>query len=1373
MNPARWQEIKSTFDEVLKLEPSLRSRFIQNLAVTDEDLRQRVESLLAEHEHDSNPFLGDPAAGLSIFGDLVGTDPWLGKQIGPYELVRELGSGGMGEVYLARRVDAEFDQTVAIKLIRGGQESAAVISRFKAERQILAGLDHPNIAKLLDGGRTARGQPYFVMEYVPGVPITQYCDMHELGIERRIDLLIQACDGVQHAHQNAIIHRDLKPSNILIVEMDGKPLVRIIDFGLAKTIGAFDGAGTELTKFGIFMGTPGYMSPEQADVRIRNVDTRTDVYSLGVILYVLLTGLQPFEDAGHGLPPFDEWLRRLREEDPAPPSVKYSVNRGSMVDVAVARGTASKQLQSQLRGDLDSITLMSIAREREGRYATPLEFAADLRRYLRHEPVVARPANATYLIGKFMRRHRLATLVGAVVTVLAGIASISGLIAVRKAAEAQFQTAQAVAAQSRLLTQTAAQRLKDADIADANGIILEVLTNPAFSAARSPTAVSVFQDIRAADAQLVVLSGHQSGVTSAVYSPDGSLIATSSADRSARLWDARTGLVLRPLNGHTGSLTSIAFSPDGARVVTASRDKTARIWNVATGTTELVLRGHGDSLYSAAFSPDGTRIVTASYDQTVRIWDASSGTQLRTLGGREGYVYSAAYSFDGARIVTALDDKTARIWNAGTGALQATLRGHTELVSSAIFSPDGTRVLTASADKTARIWDARTGKQLSLLAGHTDYVVAAAYSADGRRIVTASIDKTARIWDAATGAPLGLLSGHRATVYSAGFSPDGLRIVTASRDGTARIWNAEPGSQTAVLVGNADSVNTVAYSHDGRSIVTASDDGTARVWDAATAGQRLILKGHQGRVTDAAYSPDDARIVTTSYDKTARIWDASTGVQIRLLTATGTRLNFAAYAPDGKRLISVGDDKSAHVWDADSGANLGVLRGQSSIDYSAVYSPDGTRIVTASDERVAQVWDAASFARIRVLAGHTDLVKAAAYSPDGNRIVTASDDKTARIWDAHSGAQLKILDGHGDYVLSASYSPNGALIVTGSVDKTARIWDAQSGDQLAAFVGHAGYVGSVAFSPDGRHIATASGDDTARVWNVLIPADLASQLLWDAAAQGDLLSDVDRRQLGIPPDERVLTWPLPASDCDRSAAAFYDPDRRAAGVKLDSIAVDLAKAACATAMEDPSHSARDDYQMGRSLFAAGDLGAARQRFAIAVRKKYSAAAIDLADLENSAGGSAGADAAKSARLYESAWRDGILLGAYKLGQLYEGSATADAGADGGAGIARDSALAWHWYEIGARAGEPYALARCAERDERAALAAPNPSQRDQLLLQAFARYAAAAEGARLQAWPDDAWRYWRHRRASLARLLAKDGMMRQVAEAYRRVVAGK
>jgi serine/threonine protein kinase/Tfp pilus assembly protein PilF len=327
--------------------------------------------------------------------------------IGPYVLIRKLGEGGMGQVWLAEQT-TPVKRQVALKLIKGELYDNAVIQRFESERQSLAVMNHPAIAKVFDAGSTKDGQPYFVMEYVDGQPINRFCDNKKLKIRERLELFIKVCEGVQHAHQKAIIHRDLKPSNVLVVEVDGKPVPRIIDFGLAKAITPQPGAEhTQFTQMGALVGTRGFMSPEQADPDVLDVDTRTDVYSLGVVLYVLLTGMLPFDSGGGKKKPIDEMLRQLREEDPPSPSTKVNTERETATAAAERRGTETKQLVKLLRGDLDWITMKAVEKDRARRYGTPSELAADLERYLQNRPVVARPASAGYRVRKYVQRHRV------------------------------------------------------------------------------------------------------------------------------------------------------------------------------------------------------------------------------------------------------------------------------------------------------------------------------------------------------------------------------------------------------------------------------------------------------------------------------------------------------------------------------------------------------------------------------------------------------------------------------------------------------------------------------------------------------------------------------------------------------------------------------------------------------------------------------------------------------------------------------------------------------------------------------------------------------------------------------------------------------
>jgi serine/threonine protein kinase len=466
-----WAQVKELLHRAVALGPELRAKFLDEACASDAALRAELESLLSVGDELSAEFLQSPPQFPGVVEGPGATEVELGAAglaagqllAERYRLIRRLGEGGMGQVWLAEQT-LPVRRLVALKLIRAGMYDEAVVRRFQSERQSLAIMDHPAIAKVFDAGATPQGQPYLVMEYVPGLPITEYCDQHRLKIPERLELFIRACEGVQHAHQKAIIHRDLKPANILIVEVDGEPTPRIIDFGLAKATTVQLTEETLHTRIGQFLGTPGYMSPEQVDPNIQDVDTRTDVYSLGVILYVLLTGLQPFETKRREKPPLDVWLRQLREEEPPSPSTKLSSDPDTASVNSAARGTAPKQLASELKGDLDWIAMKTLERDRERRYSTPTELAADLRHYLNHEPVTARPTSAGYQLAKYIRRHRIATLVTAIVVLLGLITSVAGLVAVRKEREAEFQTAQAREAQSRALTQAAAQRLRDQDI---------------------------------------------------------------------------------------------------------------------------------------------------------------------------------------------------------------------------------------------------------------------------------------------------------------------------------------------------------------------------------------------------------------------------------------------------------------------------------------------------------------------------------------------------------------------------------------------------------------------------------------------------------------------------------------------------------------------------------------------------------------------------------------------------------------------------------------------------------------------------------------------------------------------------------------------
>ncbi|MFN0125574.1 MAG: protein kinase domain-containing protein [Verrucomicrobiales bacterium] len=1104
-----------------------RRAFLDTVCAGDVVLRARIETLLKSHNAEGfmqrSPL--DAEVGEGWAGVLTRIEPeQVGERIGRYKLIERIGEGGFGLVFEAEQFHP-VRRRVALKVIKAGMDSNEVIARFEAERQALAMMDHPNIAKVFDAGATNRGRPYFVMELVRAVPITKFCDERQLTIPERLELFVGICSAINHAHQKGVIHRDIKPSNVLVTLDGEKPVPKVIDFGVAKAIQGRLTDRTLLTHFEQIVGTPAYMSPEQTAMSGLDVDTRSDIYSLGILLYELLTGRPPFDakwlrSLGH-----EEMCRVVREVEPPRPSTRRAQGLAATASGKRTANAAVPKPRPLIESDLDWIVMKAIDKDRTRRYDTASGLALDIQRYLNNEPVSATPPTAGYRFGKFVRRNRIALRVAALLLLATLLSTWQAIRASQGQREARNQTtvAEREKAAANAATEQLKEKLREAAQSDrviandlaAQGRYREALIRLARACEYAPESpVAAEQAIILGNSVNfhsagVVLIGHEAAVNCAEFDPSGTRIVTASDDGTARVWVAATGELITTLHGHREAVLRAAFSPDGSKISTVSGDRSACLWDATSGRLIATLSGHGGAVRRVRFSPDGTRIATAALDNTVGVWDTTTGLLTTKLADHRDNLQDVQFSPDGGLVVTASNDGAARVWETTTGRLILTLVGHEAEVSSARFSPDGTRIVTSSFDKSARLWDTATGTPIATLLGHQHRVKSAEFSPNGLRIVTSSDDNTARVWEAATGRFICALSSHLERLWSAECSPDGRRIVTASDDATAKLWETRSGQLIATLSGHRAAVVEARFSPDGARLVTGSRDGTARVWDLTTSRPAAILSGHKHRVWSGQFSGDGSRILTNSDDRTARVWDAQTGRPIATLTGHQESVWTSEFSPDGGRILTASADSTARLWDAVTGAPIAVLGGHRGGVSSACFSRDGDRVVTASLDGTACVWDAATGEMNVALLGHESSVWNARFSPGGGRIVTGSNDKTARLWNASTGGLERTFRGFERHVWDLAFSPDAMRIATASYDGSIRVWSAETGQMLLGFPGHGkSIVRSVQFSSDGTTIITAADDKSAQIWNsstgqLIVPALLHQDSLRSAHLSPD------------------------------------------------------------------------------------------------------------------------------------------------------------------------------------------------------------------------------------------------------------------------------
>jgi WD40 repeat protein/serine/threonine protein kinase len=1133
------------FKAAVKLAPEGRAAYLDETCGAEPELRREVESLLRAHD-----------ASISFLPDCPITEG-AGTVIGPYKLLQQIGEGGMGVVYMAEQQEP-VRRKVALKIIKPGMDSRQVIARFEAERQALAMMDHQNIARVLDAGTVSSRQsavgsrqpaagaperdsslptadcllptdsrPYFVMELVHGVSLTRYCDDNKLTPRQRLELFVPICQAIQHAHQKGIIHRDIKPSNVLVTMYDDKPVPKVIDFGVAKAIEQRLTERTLFTQYGTLVGTFEYMSPEQAEMNAFGVDTRSDIYSLGVLLYELLTGTTPLERERLRKAAYGEILRLIKEEEPLPPSTRLSSSGAALAGISQQRGSEPEKLTRLVRGELDWIVMRCLEKDRTRRYETANNLARDVERYLKDEPVEACPPTAGYKLRKFARKHKslLGTAAGFAALLLLGVAA-SAWQAVRATqaetvALANEQKANTNAAQAEYKEQEAihlrdeAQRQRD----DAQKQRDEVRA----------LNERLRRTLYIADMNLAQHAWDVGGVERVRELLEQHRPKKGESDLRGFEWyylDRLAHADLLTLK-HTGFVSSVAYSPDGKRLATAGGEieqgkeslpsiGVVKVWDAQTGKELLSLKDQRGQFTSVAFSPDGKRLASvAAIKGDVKVWDAQTGKELVTIQIGQFSGQCVAFSPDGKRLVTGGRPDPpewkvgiVQVWDAETGKELLTLK-HSLGVTGVAFSPDGKHLVATSLSFSGwevhgglKVWDAQTGEERLSVEGGAQCV---AYSPDGKRLATVAVvgeqgkdpRSTVKVWNAETGKEILSIQGgffHSRSTRSVVFSPDGKRLAGGSSENTVKVWDAEAGDELFTLKGHSAAVGGVSFSPDGSRLASASGDKTVKVWDAQPSQNPLTLKG-LGNVRGVALSPDGERLAVAA-DGTVKVRDTQTGKE--LITLKGHSM---AYSPDGKGLATAyifreqgkGFVNEVKVWDAKTGEELLTIpRGVGiAIGPSLAFSPDGRSLATASvpfeqdKEPVAElkVWEVLTGKVRLTVKGHTFGANRGIptyrvyFSPDGKRLAAASGWEV-KFWDAQTGEEVLSLKAGGTVV---GFSRDGKRLATASTE--VKVWDAQTGKELLALKGHADNVLDVAFSPDGKRLVSTSLDKTVKVWD--------------------------------------------------------------------------------------------------------------------------------------------------------------------------------------------------------------------------------------------------------------------------------------------------
>jgi WD40 repeat protein/tRNA A-37 threonylcarbamoyl transferase component Bud32 len=1018
--------------------------------------------------------------------------------ISGYELLDEIGRGGMGVVYKARQI--ALDRVVALKMVLSGVRAGSdELARFHAEAQAAANLRHPHIVAVYEVGEH-QGQHYFSMDYIEGESLAELARRQPLSATQAAECLRKVALAIQFAHDRGVVHRDLKPSNILI-DAAGEP--HVTDFGLAKRIEP----GSELTATGTVLGTPSYMPPEQALGRHDLIGPASDVYALGATLYDLLTGRPPFR----GETPV-ETLRQVVDADPVPPR---------LLNPGVPR-------------DLETVCLKCLEKDPQRRYASPEVLAEELGRFLNGEPIAARPVSSLERGWRWARRYpaRAGLLVTGVALLLAtaafGVGLHDYLQSLRHQASLESANEQLAAAKgdlesanTQLASALEGEKAAVAKAAQANETLDAVLYFRNVASALSawqdneiPLALELLEECPAERRQWewhyvhalchrdLVTMKHGGRVICVAFRPDGQEIASAGLG-SIKLWNAGSGELVQTLAGKGSLLVRCAYDVDGKHLVSASlQEKAVKQWDPITGSA---VRAFDVSFATAfpemVFSQDGQRVAILANYKTLKIWDTGQGKEVATLDAIPASMYGLAFSADHKRIaVCGLGTNPLAIWDAETGKRLISLDPtHKPAAKCVAFSHDGRRLATGGEeDRTIRVWDLETRRPLVELKGHTGPISCLTFSHDGRRLASGSLDRTVKLWDADSGQEILPIKGHTNNITSLAFSPDDTKIATASADGTVKVWDT--GSRPEARTFTAPGIKWAAFMPDSQGVVIpgtgipVTTKTTVKVWNASSGAEVATLIDSE--VVRGMASSADARWMATTDPYTTKIWDVQTGRPALTLSGGSVALSangkYVAVSDRQRHTKKPTIDYSVGIWERATSQLRFSFSKHTGWVRAMAFGPEGERIATASEDGTLRVWDTASGKEHFVLRDTVRGTPCVAFSPDGRRIAGAVDSRFAgpgdvamiRIWDARTGKELHSIRAHRAGIIgSLAFSPDSQRIASAGGDSTVRLWDVETGEEALTLKGHSTDVRHVVFSPDGRRLASASYDGTVRVWD--------------------------------------------------------------------------------------------------------------------------------------------------------------------------------------------------------------------------------------------------------------------------------------------------